>query len=186
MGMWRWIGEKSLKLMGWKLVGSIPADVKKCVIAVAPHTSIADFILGRLAYCSINVPVKFLIKKEFFDNPLLKPLLLKLGGIPVDRSKSNNTVNETAALFKQYDTLNLVLTPEGTRKLVHRWKRGFYYIAERAGVPIVLGFLDFKTKELGFGPTLYPTGDFDEDWKTIEEFYRGKHAKHPERYNLSN
>lgn len=186
MGLWKWLGEKTLKVLGWKVVGHIPDDVKKCVIAVAPHTCIADFILGRLAYCSVGKPVKFLIKKEFFDNPLLNKLLIKLGGIPVDRSGKNNIVTEVAAMFERYDTLNIVITPEGTRKLVHNWKRGFYYIAERANVPIVLGFLDFKKKELGFGPMLYPSGNYDEDWKIMEKFYRGITAKHPERYNLSN
>lgn len=186
MGMWRWLGEKTLKVLGWKLVGVIPADMKKCVIVVAPHTSIADFILGRLAYCSIDMPVKFLIKKEFFNYPILKQILLSMGGIPVDRSRNNNTVTHTAALFKKYDTLNLVLAPEGTRKLVRNWKKGFYYIAEKAGVPIVLGFLDYKKKELGFGPNFYPTGNYEEDWKFMESFYRGINAKHPEKYNLSN
>lgn len=185
MGMWKFLGKLALSVMGWKVVGSIPEGVSKCVIPVAPHTCVEDFILGRLAYCSIDKPVKFLIKKDFFDNPILKPLLIKLGGIPVDRSRNNNTVTHVAALFKQYDTLNIVITPEGTRKLVHNWKRGFYYIAEKADVPIVLGFIDFKTKELGFGPMFYPSGNYDEDWKMMEEFYRGKTAKYPEKYNLS-
>ena len=148
MGVWKSLGRFALKVMGWKLVGEIPEGVDKCVIPVAPHTCIEDFILGRLAYCSVDKPVKFLIKKEFFDNPILRPLLKKLGGIPVDRSRSNNTVTQVAALFKEYDTLNIVITPEGTRKLVHHWKKGFYYIAEKAHVPIVLGFIDFKKKEL--------------------------------------
>ena len=108
-----------------------------------------------------------MIKKEFFDNPILKPLLLKLGGIPVDRSKSNNIVNQVAALFAKYDDLNIIITPEGTRKLVNNWKRGFYYIAQKADVPIVLRFLDFKKKELGFGPLIHPTGNFEEDWKEM-------------------
>lgn len=183
--MWKWISEKTLKILGWKVVGNIPAEIKKCVIAVAPHTSISDFILGRLAYFSLDKPVKFLIKKEFFDNPILKPFLIKFGGIPVDRSRSNNIVNQVSAMFKQYDTLNIIITPEGTRKLVNNWKRGFYYIALKSEVPIILGFLDFKKKELGFGPILYPTGNFDDDWKIMERFYRGITAKHPERYNLS-
>lgn len=186
MGIWKSLGRFALKVMGWKLVGEIPEGVDKCVIPVAPHTCIEDFILGRLAYCSVDKPVKFLIKKEFFDNPILRPLLTKLGGIPVDRSRSNNTVTQVAALFKEYDTLNIVITPEGTRKLVHHWKKGFYYIAEKAHVPIVLGFIDFKKKELGFGPMFYPSGNFDEDWKIMEEFYRGITAKYPDRYNLSN
>ncbi len=184
--MWNWLGRKTFKLLGWKLVGNIPDDVKKCVIAVAPHTSIDDFVLGRLAYCNLNRNVRFLIKKESFRNPILKPILKKLGGLPVDRSRSNNIVNQVAALFSKYDDLNIVITPEGTRKLVHHWKRGFYHIAVKANVPIVLGFLDFKKKELGFGPMLYPTGNFDEDWKFMEKFYRGIVAKHPDRYNLSN
>ena len=108
-----------------------------------------------------------------------------MGGIPVDRSRNNNVVNSVSALFKQHDSLNIIITPEGTRKLVHQWKRGFYYIAEKAEVPIVLGFLDYKKKELGFGPILYPTGNYEEDWKIMEKFYRGITAKHPERYNLS-
>lgn len=186
MGIWKSFGKFTLKVLGWKVVGNIPENINKCVIAVAPHTCIDDFILGRLAYCSIDKPVKFLIKKEFFDNPFLRPLLKKLGGIPVDRSRSNNTVNQVAALFKQYETLNIVLTPEGTRKLVNSWKRGFYYIAVKAHVPIVMGFLDYKKKELGFGPIFYPSGNYDEDWKIMEKFYRGITAKYPELYNLSN
>jgi hypothetical protein len=130
--------------------------------------------------------VKFLIKKEFFDIPILKSLLVKMGGLPVDRSRNNNTVAQVAAMFKKYDCLNIVIAPEGTRKLVRNWKKGFYYIAEKAEVPVVLGFLDFKKKELGFGPMFYPTGNYEEDWKFMESFYRGINAKHPEKYNLSN
>mgnify|MGYP003307773964 CR=1 FL=1 len=129
MGIWRWLCGKILKIWGWKIVGTLP-PVKKCVITVAPHTCIADFILGRLAYFSLDVEVKFLIKKEFFEYPILKQLLNKLGGLPVDRSKSNNTVSQVAAIFKKYDNLNIVIAPEGTRKLVHKWKRGYYYKAE--------------------------------------------------------
>ena len=184
MGFWKWIGEKTLKVLGWKIIGTVP--VKKCVITVAPHTSIADFILGRLAYCSIDMDVKFLIKIEFFDIPILKSILLKMGGLPVDRSRNNNLVNQVAAMFKNYDSLNIVIAPEGTRKRVNKWKKGFYSMAVKADVPIILGFLDFKKKELGFGPMFYPTDNYEEDWKFMESFYKGITAKHPERYNLSN
>ena len=85
MGLFRWIGKGLFKLSGWKLVGCIPKDIKKCVIPVAPHTCIADFIIGRLGYCQLDTDVKFLMKKEFFDNPILNWLLPKLGGIPVDK-----------------------------------------------------------------------------------------------------
>lgn len=173
-----------LWLMGWKIVGSIPADIKKCVILAAPHTSNLDFYIGRLAYWGLGVPVKFLIKKEAFQNPL-GGLLKKFGGISVDRAKSNNLVEEVAVLFNEYDVLNVIITPEGTRRLVTNWKRGFYYIAQRAHVPIIMGFIDYKSQRAGFGPVLYPSGDFDKDFALIQDFYKTKSARHPELFNLS-
>ena len=165
-------------------MGRFPEGGKKSIVISAPHTSIEDFIIGRCFFWNEGRPVKFLIKQEFFKNPLLRGILVKMGGIPVDRSKGNTMIIKTAALFKQYDELNIVITPEGTRKRVERWKRGFYYIAEMAEVPVILGFMDFKTKKCGFGPVLYPSGDFDKDWVTIENFYRGMVGKVPGCFNL--
>lgn len=173
-----------LKLLGWKITGSVPLTIKKCVIIGAPHTSNLDFFIGRLVYFNFGVPVKFLIKKEAFQNPL-GGLLKRAGGIPVDRGKRNNLVDEMTALFNNNEQLNMIVAAEGTRKLVTQWKRGFYHIASKANVPILLGFLDYKKKEAGFGPAIYPTGDFDADFKIIEDFYRTKTARHPEMFNLS-
>lgn len=173
-----------LKLAGWKIVGKIPQDVKKCVIIAAPHTSNWDFVIGRLAYWSLGVPVKFLIKKEAFNHPL-GSLVKKMGGIPVDRKKSTNLVDQVAALFQEYEILNVIVTPEGTRKLVHNWKRGYYYIALKAEVPLVLGFADYNKKEAGFGPVFHPSGDYDKDIIEIEDFYKKLTAKYPEQFNLS-
>lgn len=173
-----------MKLIGWKVVGSVPEGINKCVLIAAPHTSNWDFVIGRLAYWSLGVPVKFLIKREAFDHPF-GWLVKALGGIPVDRKKSNNLVEQVAELFNHYDVLNVIITPEGTRKLVTEWKRGFYYIALKANVPIILGFIDYKRKVGGFGPVMYPTGDFDADFEFIKAFYRDKTARHPEKFNLS-
>lgn len=162
----------------------MPPDITKCVILAGPHTSNLDFFIGRLAYFVLGVPVKFLIKKESFQNPL-GGLLKKMGGIPVDRGRSNNLVEEVAGMFKKHDVLNVVITPEGTRKLAKNWKRGYYYIALKANVPIVFGFLDYAKKEAGFGPVLYPSGDFDKDFIQVVEFYSTKGARYPAMFNLS-
>lgn len=171
-------------MIGWRVIGSLPPEIKKCVIIAAPHTSNWDFVIGRLAYWELGVPVKFLIKKEAFEHPL-GWLVKRMGGIPVDRKKSNNLVDQVAEIFEDYSVLNVVVTPEGTRKLVESWKKGFYYIAVKAGVPIALGFVDYKKKIGGFGPVIYPTGDYEKDMIAIEAFYRDKTAKHPEKFNLS-
>ena len=178
-----WFGRNYLKMRGFSFVGHYPDDAKKSIIICAPHTCIEDFVIGRCFFWMEGREAKFLIKKEFFK-PGLGWLLKRIGGIPVDRSKGNNMVAKTAVVFRNYDELHIVITPEGTRKRVEKWKRGFYYIAELAQVPIVLGFIDFKTKRCGYGPSFIPSGDFDKDWPMIEDFYRGMQGKVPGRFNL--
>jgi 1-acyl-sn-glycerol-3-phosphate acyltransferase len=173
-----------LGLFGWKVVGGVPEGIHKCVLIVAPHTSNWDFVVGRLAFYILGVKAKFLIKKELFK-PGLGWIFTALGGISVDRSKSSGAVDMVASLFEKYDSLYIVITPEGTRKLVQNWKKGFYYIAQKAKVPIALGFLDYKLREGGITRVLMPTGDYEKDFAEIEEFYRGKHAKDPLKFNLS-
>jgi len=173
-----------LRLAGWKIVGEIPEHIKKCVILAAPHTSSRDFIIGRLAYYVLNVSVKFLIKKESFQGPF-GGILARMGGIPVDRGRSTNLVEQVTRLFQKASQLNVVIAPEGTRKLQKTWKKGFYYIALRANVPIVMGFLDYAKKEAGFGPAMMPSGDFDKDFAEITAFYEQKTARYPAYFNLS-
>ena len=183
MSFKNWLGRNYLKMRGFSFVGKFPEGVKKSVIISAPHTCIEDFFLGRSFFWMEGREVKFLVKKEFFK-PIIGYLLKKMGGIPVDRSRGNNMVVKTAAVFRQYDELHIVITPEGTRKRVDRWKRGFYYIAELAQVPVVLGFIDFKTRTCGYGPSFIPSGDFEKDWPIIEDFYRGMRGKTPGKFNL--
>lgn len=173
-----------LKLIGWKTVGGPPEGVKKAIFITAPHTSNLDFFIGRLYAWSKRIPVKFLIKKEAFFWPF-GSLLKRSGGIPINRKKASNTVEMASEIFHQYDTIYMAITPEGTRKLVTHWKKGFYYIAQRANVPIVLSFLDYKNKIVGIGPVLETTGDIEKDFKKIEDFYRGMQGRHPEKFNLT-
>jgi 1-acyl-sn-glycerol-3-phosphate acyltransferase len=178
------ISKLILKLTGWKITGNLPKDVRKCVVIVAPHTSMWDFVWGRLAFWVMHVKVKFLIKKESFDT-FYGGLVKWAGGIPIDRKNSANMVESIARMFDNYDSLVITITPEGTRKYNANWKRGFYYIALRAKVPIALGILDYEKKEGGVGKVFMPSGNFDEDFKMIEEFYRGKKGKYPENFNLN-
>jgi len=173
-----------LKLFGWKVVSVIPPDCKKFVTLMAPHTSNWDFPIGWFGYMSIGLDSKYLIKKEAFKFPLGK-LVSAMGGMPVDRKASTNVVLQVGEMFKKVDSLVITIAPEGTRSLNRNWKRGFYYIALHAQVPIALGFLDHKTKTGGIGKMFTPTGDYDADLKEIEAFYYDKEARYPEKFNLS-
>ncbi len=170
-----------LRLMGWKITSVIPPGTKKCVIAVAPHTSYWDFVIGRLAYWLLGVKASFLIKKEVFRFPV-KGLLMHMGGIPVDRGRGNRMIEQVVAQFDKSESLFIVITPEGTRKPVRQWKKGYYYIARQAQVPIALGYLDYAKKEGGVGKVIFPNGDMEEQMKEIMEFYRDMTPKHPEKF----
>ena len=166
--------------MGWK-VGKILPEESKCVIAVAPHTSNMDFIIGKLAYTSIGRTASFLIKKDWFFFPF-NHFFNSIGGIPVDRDRRTSITDKLVVEFEQRDKFQLAITPEGTRKRTHKWKKGFYFIATKANVPIVLAALDYGTKTVSFLDTFYPTGNFDDDIKIIREKYNDIEAKHPEQF----
>ncbi len=173
-----------LRITGWKIHVEKHLTYQRCVLLMAPHTSNWDFVIGRLALWAIGVKTNFLIKKEAFFFPF-GTLLKKMGGIPVDRHQSRNVVWEIALLLNKAKEMAIVITPEGTRSLRHEWKKGFYYIASIAEVPIVLGYLDYARKEAGIGGILYPTEDYKNDLVKIFDFYRNFTARHPERFNLS-
>lgn len=173
-----------LKITGWKTHVEPHLTYQRCVLLMAPHTSNWDFVIGRLALWAIGVNTSFLIKKEAFFFPV-SLLLRKMGGIPVDRSQSKKVVWEIAKLLNKSKSLALVITPEGTRSLRREWKKGFYYIASIADVPVVLGYLDYAKKEAGIGGIIYPSDDYGGDLAKIYDFYKDFTARHPEKFNLS-
>jgi 1-acyl-sn-glycerol-3-phosphate acyltransferase len=163
-------------LFGWKIAENSPAGVDKCVIVVGPHTSNWDFLLGRLAFIMYGIKPKILIKKDLFFPPLGWILRL-MGGIPVDRKKNNNMTDYASKLFKEYEQLYLVFTPEGTRSYNPNWKKGFYYIALKAKVPIYICYMDYEKKIGGFHSLFEPTGDIEKDIdyiKSVLAQYKGK------------
>lgn len=173
-----------LRLAGWKIEGGLPEGISKSVIIMAPHTSNLDFFIGWLGVRGLGNKPSVLIKKEAFKFPF-GAILRAMGGIPLDRRKSMNDIKYVASLFDKKENLHLVITPEGTRNLNRNWKRGFYFIAQKANVPIMLGYLDYGNKTGGIGGVIEPSGNFEEDFKKIEDFYRGKKARYPENFNLS-
>ncbi len=162
-----------LRVFGWKITGIENAHkVDKSVIAVAPHTSWADFPLGILVRCAARLPSKYLGKKSLFRPPL-GIIFRALGGYPVDRSKAQNQVAQVVEIFNEHDTFSVAMSPEGTRDRVDRFKRGFYYIAKGAGAAIVMCTFDFAKKTVEFSPTFWPTDDSEADIAHVENHFRG-------------
>ena len=164
-----------LKIIGWKAVNK-SEDKKKYVVIAAPHTSNWDFPLFLIVAFALNMKAYWLGKHTLFKWPF-RGLFRWLGGIPVDRTKKTNLVQQCVNHFNATTDLVIVNAPEGTRSKVHEWKTGFYYIATGAGVPIAMGFLDYKKKKGGIDGLFQPTGDIDSDMKIIKEFYAGISGK---------
>ena len=169
-----------LRLFGWKVTGRYPHEIKKLVVIVISHTSNWDFPLGPLAREVVNAKIKFVGKASLFRPPL-GFFLRWMGGIPVDRSKSNNFVDAIVQTFQQYEELAIALAPEGTRKKVEKLKTGFYYIAYNAGIPILLVKFDYSKKEINFGEVFWPTGDIEADMAYIKKYYTGVKGKYPDQ-----
>ncbi len=166
-------------LIGWKIDSTPPEGIQKCVIAVGPHTSNWDFILGRLAFYQYGVKGRYLMKKELFWGPL-GWFLKAIGGIPVDRSKKNNLTDTAVRYFEENETMYMVFSPEGTRSYNPDWKKGFYYVAQKANVPIYVAYIDFATKTGGFHSLFWPTGDADADIQKIKDILKQYKGRFPE------
>lgn len=170
------------KIMGWKVIDPFPV-IPKCVLAVAPHTSNWDFVVGKLAYNSLGRQANFLIKAEWFFFPF-NIIFSKMGGIPVNRDRKESLTNKLAKEFKVRKWMHLGITPEGTRKPVKEWKKGFYFIALNAKVPILLIGLDYGKKEARVLDMFYPTGNYEVDILKIKESFKDIEAKKPENFIL--
>lgn len=178
-GLFRALSIVFLKLAGWRRVGCVP-DLPKYVMIGAHHTSNWDAPISVAILFSFRIKAYWLMKNTAFRWPF-RGLLLWLGAIPVDRTKSADVVGQMAGEMKKRAEMVLLLAPEGTRKKVMRWKSGFYHIARGAGVPVVLAFLDYRQKEGGLGPVFRPTGNFEADMGEILRFYSTVTGKRPER-----
>lgn len=153
----------------------------KYIIALAPHTSNWDFVIGMLYCRAKGFTCNFLMKKEWFVWPLGK-LMKRLGGIPVYRNEQRGTTDIAAQQAIVMSHFRLCITPEGTRKPRKEWKRGFYYIALKAELPILLYGLDYKRRLIKCTRTFMATGDVEKDMSEIKEYYKEFEGLHPENF----
>jgi 1-acyl-sn-glycerol-3-phosphate acyltransferase len=159
------------RLVGWRVEGNLP-DLPKYVIIAAPHTSNWDFLMFLGVIFHLKGNVKFMGKAELFRNPF-GWFFYYCGGIPVDRSKSTGLVDQMVDACQKSDKFILTIAPEGTRHQVTEWKMGFYHIAKKAGIPVVMAIVDGKTKTMRMGQVFHPTENMEEDIKAIQGYFAG-------------
>ncbi len=173
-GFARWL----FRLTGWKTEGAV-LQPPRFVLIAAPHTSNWDAVILIVAAYCFGVRLSWYVKDSVFFWPL-GPIVRYFGGVPIDRRARRNTVQQAVETFAQREHFILAVPPEGTRGRADGWKTGFYHIARGAGVPIVLGFIDYARKVAGLGPTLVPTGDIERDFQVLAEFYNRVTPRFPQ------
>ncbi len=179
--MLRYLCKIVLRIIGWKAVGIFPPSLKKAVVAVAPHTSSRDVIICLIFRKALHLErFKFLGKKELFTPPF-GFIFRWLGGVPVDRVQNTHLVDDVVNLYNKNPEFIIALSPEGTRKKVDRLRTGFYYIAKKAAVPIVMLGLDFENKQLIFSDAFYTGNNEQEDFERIIQFFAPINGRYPER-----
>ncbi|KAA6319691.1 hypothetical protein EZS27_030444 [termite gut metagenome] len=170
------------QILGWKAVVTVPF-YNKCIVCAAPHTSNRDLFIGKLFYGAIGRETSFMMKKEWFFFPI--GLLFKaIGGIPVDRKRNLSLVKQMVNHFALSKKFHLAITPEGTRKANPNWRSGFYYIALKASVPIVLVGIDYKSKTITSDEVITPSGNLDADMRKIKLYFKRFIGRHPENFSV--
>ncbi len=172
------------KVLGWKTKVTVP-DHPKYIICCGPHTSNWDLFIGKLFYAAIGRKTQFMMKKEWFFWPL-GPMFRAIGGIPVNRGKRNSLVDQMVEACGRSEIFHLAITPEGTRKANPNWKKGFYHIAMKAGVPIVVIGIDYEKKLITCEKELMPSGDIEKDIREIKLYMKDFKGKIPQNFTVGN
>ena len=170
------------KVLGWKIVGDFPT-LNKCVIIFAPHTSYYDSLYGKLFLNEISINHIILSKKELFFFPM--NILMKwYGSVAVRSVKGENTICKISKIIQESQSVHAIISPEGTRKKVIKWNKGFYYIAFKAKVPIVVSYLDYQKKEIGIKGVIDDIENIETVMQQINLMYKDVTAKYPENFSL--
>ncbi|WP_320053214.1 1-acyl-sn-glycerol-3-phosphate acyltransferase [uncultured Acetobacteroides sp.] len=170
------------KILGWNIKGEYP-NIEKSIVIFAPHTSYYDSVYGKLFINEAGVNHKFLSKKELFFFPL--NILMKwYGSIPVRGVKGENAIYLVAKMLEEKESLHIIMSPEGHLARTDKWNKGFCYMALKAKVPIVVGYLDYQKKEIGVKGVINNFESVDTVMDQVNMMYKDVAAKYPENFSL--
>jgi 1-acyl-sn-glycerol-3-phosphate acyltransferase len=169
---------------GWDYERQVP-DVDKFMLAMAPHTTFRDYFHSIPVAIHERRHPSIMMKRELLQFPIIGWFFKLGGGFGVDRGKSHNTVEQVIQYINQQDRMVMIIAPEGTREHTTNWKTGFYHIAAGANIPLVLVYINYATKRVGFSEMYYPTGDIQKDYQWMSEFFEQHgYAKYPDQFGL--
>lgn len=171
---------------GWAQDNELP-DCEKFMLAMGYHTSFRDYFHSIPVAIHERRRPRIMMKRELLRNPIYGIFLRLGGGFGVDRSKSRNAVESIVNDINKEDRLLMIIAPEGTREKTDDWKTGFYHIAVGAELPLVLVYVDYERKRVGFSEVYQPTGDLIKDFQWMSDFFsENGSARYPDQFTLPN
>jgi hypothetical protein len=177
------ISEYILKdILGWKIKGDFP-DLKKSITIFAPHTAHIDALYGKLGIAQMGVKYLFLSKKELFFFPM-NIIMKKFGSMAVRGVKDENAIYQVVEILNNTDELHVVISPEGRIRKVTKWNKGFYYMAKKAKVPIIVTSMDYQKKEMEIKGVIYDLDDYANVIKQINIMYKDVTGKVHQNFSL--
>jgi 1-acyl-sn-glycerol-3-phosphate acyltransferase len=129
---WKYLG------LNFDFQGQENIPLKGGAILAINHTSYLDFALAGTAALPVKRYVRFMAKKELFDNKVAGPLLRGMHHINVDRSNGAASFETALHALKSGEIIGIF--PEGTISTsfeIKRLKSGAVRLAIGAGVPLV-------------------------------------------------
>ncbi len=177
----RLISRVMLKIIRWRVIGSLPEEQRKYVLIVAPHTSNWDFILFIFTVSVLRLQPSVLIKSSLFIGPL-GWFLRYCGAIPVNRTQANSLVDYITGIYTERDEFVLIITPEGTRSANPNWKRGFHHVATKAEVPILVVSVDSTKRVIAIEGLMEPSDDVAADMLKLKQLFDSKSGLKPKNY----
>ena len=172
-----------LRLLRWRVEGTLAPEARRCVVIAAPHTSNWDFPYTLLAAFALGMHIRWLGKASLFRAPF-GGVMRWLGGVAVHRERANNLVEASVQALKEAPgALQLVIAPEGTRSRSVVWKTGFHHIARGAAMPIQLAYLDWGQRRCGLGPLMMAGADIEADLREIKAYYRAFRGRNADQFD---
>ncbi|MEL6525322.1 MAG: 1-acyl-sn-glycerol-3-phosphate acyltransferase [Chloroflexota bacterium] len=170
-------------VIGWRIdpASDEPYNYPSYVMISAPHTSNWDGFFSVVAFWAADIRVATFLKQEMLDIPVIGHFLRWVGFIGIDRARPTRSIMQVVRQMRK-ESLIVVIAPEGTRQKATGWKPGFYYIAQKAKVPILLSLIDYEKKVCTISKrVVHPAGDMEAEIEGWRAEIEATTPKHPER-----
>jgi 1-acyl-sn-glycerol-3-phosphate acyltransferase len=152
-----WWGRWFIRLGGWRIrTEGLERVPEGGAILVSNHQSLVDIPLFVAAF---GKGVRFLAKRELGEIPLFGSAMRHAGNLFVDRDDPRDAVHMMREAIRSMRRGRIVVVfPEGTRSFdgaIGEFKPGAFYIARKAGVPIIPVYIDGSRRALPKGSFLF-------------------------------